>query len=178
MIQPAAREFDVIAGQSRRDEVRAGFDAVRDHVMLGPVEGLAPFNLDDVGAGAPNARAHRVEQIGQVDDLRFPRGVAQEGRAFGQRRRHHQVLRPGDRLMRKRDVRAGQPFGTGFNVAVIDLDLGSHTCQPVDVQVDRALADGATARKRDPGATPAGQDRAQHQDRGTHRLDQFVRRLV
>ena len=45
------------------------------------------------------------------------------------------------------------------------------------MQVDGPGADGAAAGQRDPGAALAGEQRAQHQDRGAHGLDEVVGRL-
>ena len=42
------------------------------------------------------------------------------------------------------------------------------------MQVHGAGADGAAAGHRDPGLAQAGQQRAEHEHRGAHGLDQFV----
>jgi hypothetical protein len=62
--------------------------------------------------------------------------------------------------------------------AVVDADLGTQRLQALDVQVDRARADGAAAGQRDLGIAELRQQRAQHQHRGAHSLDQLVGRDV
>ena len=49
--------------------------------------------------------------------------------------------------------------------------------RPEDVQVDGPRADGAAAGQGDPGAAGARHQRAQHQARSAHGLDQFVGRF-
>ncbi|CFN67231.1 Uncharacterised protein [Bordetella pertussis] len=132
---------------------------------------------DAVGAVALDARAHLDEQLGQVDHFGFARGIFQHGLAFGQHRRHQQVLGAGDGDHVGADRGALQARGARHHEAVLDLDLGAQRRQPLDVLVDRPLADRAAARQADAGLAEAGQQRAQHQDRGAHGLDQLVRRF-
>ncbi|KAG1433795.1 hypothetical protein G6F57_021917 [Rhizopus arrhizus] len=69
-----------------------------------------------------------------------------------------------------------QALGRGLDEAVLDHDLGAQRLQALDVLVDRARTDRAAARQRHFRSAEAGQQRAQHQDRGAHGLDQLVRR--
>ena len=63
----------------------------------------------------------------------------------------------------------------GFDVAVILNNGCTQTFQTFDVEVDGASADGTATRQRDASApAAAGDQRAENQRRGTHRLDQFV----
>ena len=55
---------------------------------------------------ALDARAHLVEAIGEVFDLRLAGRVADQRRALGQRRRHHRVMRAADRDLGKFDLGA------------------------------------------------------------------------
>ncbi len=55
-------------------------------------------------------------------------------------------------------------------------DLGAHGLQPLDVQVDGALADGASARQRDAGLPEPGHQGPEREDGGAHRLHQLVGR--
>ncbi|MNI68129.1 hypothetical protein D3C73_1238040 [compost metagenome] len=60
---------------------------------------------------------------------------------------------------------------------MFNADFRAQRGQALDVLVHRPLADGAAARQADAGFAEAGQQRAQHQDRRAHRLDQVVRRF-
>ena len=66
-----ALERDPLAGDRAGDEERAGLDAVRDDVVLGAVQFLHAFDDDAARAGAFDLRAHLVEEIREIDDLRF-----------------------------------------------------------------------------------------------------------
>ncbi len=58
-----------------------------------------------------------------------------------------------------------------------EADLRAQRRQPLEMQIDRAGADGAAAGEGDPGAAEAGQQRPEDQHRGAHGLDQVVGRL-
>jgi len=62
----------------------------------------------------------------------------------------------------------------GDDVAALDLDLGAHLFQRLEMQIDRAGADGAAAGQRHLGFAAAGQQRAQHQHRGAHLAHQII----
>ena len=68
-------------------------------------------------------------------------------------------------------------IGGGFDIAVLLRDLGAQTFQTLDVQVDGAGADGASAGQRDAGAATARYQRSQDERGGAHGLDQFIRRF-
>jgi hypothetical protein len=60
---------------------------------------------------------------------------------------------------------------------VLDLDVGAHLAQALEMEIDRPGADGTPARQGDARAPVPGQQRPEHQHRGPHRLDQIVGRL-
>jgi hypothetical protein len=68
--------------------------------------------------------------------------------------------------------------GARDDVAVLDMDRGAHRLQTLDVLVDRTRADRAAAGQRHPRFAEAREQRAEHEDRRAHRLDQLVGRLA
>src|SRR6202008_2472841 len=74
------------------------------------------------------------------------------------------------------DARAVEPLRLRVDVAALDADLGAHRLEPGDVQVDRALADGAAARQRHARLAVPRDQRAEHKDGRAHGLDQLVGR--
>ena len=78
--------------------------------------------------------------------------------------------------MSKTILRALQPRGPRGDVAVLEVDLGAHRLQALDVLVDRAQADRAAAGQRHARLAAARDQRPQHQDRGAHRLHELVGR--
>ncbi len=171
------RDRDIVTEHRASHQIGASFDPIRNDGVLGPAQGITPLDEQDVGTGTLDGGSHRIEQVGQVDDLRLLRAVAQHRRALGQGGGHHQVLGTGHGFAGKGEVGRVELVRPGLDVAVLEPDLGTHPDQALDVEVDRALADGAAAGQRHPRAAVAGQQRPQHQDRGPHRLDQVVGRL-
>ena len=172
---------DVTAGGGDRAQKGAGLDAVGHHLVRGAVQALDALDANAARAMALDARAHADQQLGQVGDFGFLGGVFQHRLAFGQRSGHEEVLGSGDGHHVGGDARAAQAAAAGrqarHHVAVLDLDLRAHGLQALDVLVHRPRADGAATRQRHPRAAKARQQRAQHQHRRAHGLDQLVRRL-
>ena len=171
-----AGEHGAAARRGHGGEVGAGFDAVRHHAVGGAMQPLDAFDDDAIGACAADARAHRAKARGEVDDLRLARRVLQHGRAGGERRRHHQVLGAGDGDEVEHEARAGEPRRARADVAAVEIDLGAHRHEALDVQVDRTQADAASARQRHARFAAARDERAQREDRRAHRLHQLVGR--
>jgi hypothetical protein len=89
-------QADVAAGDGGGHQVGARLDAIGQHLVVRAVQGLDAVDHDLVGASALDARAHRDQEIREIDDLRFAGGVLDDRLPVGQRGRHHQVLGPGD----------------------------------------------------------------------------------
>ena len=147
VVGTATDDLHRLAEQRPGDQVRPGLDAVRDDLVRRAVQRLAPLDRDLVGAGPGNRGPHGIQHGGQVDDLGLLGAVAEHGGPVGQRRGHHQVLGGADAADRTGVAHPVQPLGPGFDVTVLQRDLGPHLFQPLEVQVDRALADGAAARQ-------------------------------
>src|ERR1019366_10074871 len=88
-----------------------------------------------------------------------------------------QVFGAGDGNFVEDNFGAFKPIGSGLDVAVFLRDFGAQTFQTLDVEIDGAGPDGASAGQRDAGAAAAGYERSQDERRGPHRLDQFIRRF-
>ena len=58
---------------------------------------------------------------------------------------------------------------------MLNSDRRAHRLKSLDVLIDRAHADRAPTGQRNAGLTATRQQRAQHQHRGTHGLDQLIR---
>ena len=97
--------------------------------------------------------------------------------SFGQGGGHHHVA--GSRHgaaegPAQMQMASAQPGGLGDDVAPFDADLGPERPQPLEMQVDRPIADVAAAGKRDAGFAPLGQQRPQHAETGPHPADKLV----
>ena len=114
---------------------------------------------------AADVSPHGGEQGGQVGHLGLLGAVAQDGRALGQGGGHQQVLGAGDGLAGEGEIDPAQTVAAGGEVIPGNEDLGTHAFQPLEVEVDLALADGAASGHRDPGRAAAGQHGAEQQHR-------------
>jgi hypothetical protein len=164
------------AGGGRGHEEGAGLDAVGHDRMARSGQPLDPLHRDDVGAGAANARAHRVEAVRQVDDLGLSCGVLEHRHAVREAGGHHQVLGAGHGHEVHDVPRSLQASRARFDVALLDANLGPESLQTLHVLVDRPQPDGAAARERHARVPAAGEERPEHQDRGPHGLHELVRR--
>src|SRR5262249_61431007 len=81
---------------------------------------------------------------------------------------HDQVLGAGYSLLGKFYFTASQAFGSGDDITAVQDNSGPHFLEPGQVEIDRPLADGATAWKRDSCFAKSGDQRSQRQNRGSH----------
>src|SRR5574343_58493 len=139
------QQADVAASDRRGTEIGAGLDAVGHDRVRRAVQLVDALDADDVGAGAGDAGAHRDQAIGQVDHFRLTRGIFDDRFALGQASGHHQVLGAGHGAHVGADASALQAGRLGMDVALLDLDLGAHRLQTLDVLVNRPGADGTAA---------------------------------
>eukprot|EP01022_Parablepharisma_sp_SALTPOND_P017907 TRINITY_DN290_c1_g1_i2.p1 TRINITY_DN290_c1_g1~~TRINITY_DN290_c1_g1_i2.p1 ORF type:complete len:1623 (-),score=570.02 TRINITY_DN290_c1_g1_i2:20056-24924(-) len=169
-----AAQGHVATGGRHRAQEGAGLDAIGNDFMGRAMKLLDTLDHQAIGADAVDLRAHLHQQVGQVAHFGFARGVFQHGLAVRQDRCHQQVLSAGDGDHVGDDARTLQALGLGMDVATLDMDVGTHGLQALDVLVHRTRTDGAATRQRHLGLAEARQQRAQYQDRGAHGLDQLV----
>ena len=91
---------------------------------------------------------------------------------------HQDVLGAAHGHLREDHFSALQTSGGngGDDIAALDLDLGTHGLQGLQMQIHRAGADGAAAGQGHLGIAEAGQQRTQHQHRGAHLAHQIIGR--
>ena len=168
----------VTAGDGAGDDQGAGLDPVGNDPVRGAGQRRHALDLDPRGTGAVDASSHRVEARGEIRHLGLARGILDDRRALSERCRHHEVLgaRHGHHV--EGDRRAAKPAGSGDDVAVLDRDLRTELGQALQVLIDGAHADRASAGQRDARRAVTGDERAEHEDRGTHGRHELVRRLV
>jgi len=80
------------------DHQRAGFNLIRnDGVRAAALQRIHAANADDIRTRAFDAAAHRIEKVGQIDDVRFLGGIVNRGDALCAGGRQHDVDRAADR---------------------------------------------------------------------------------
>ena len=89
----ALADFDLAAGEGGGDRVGARFEAVGDDLVLAAAQAFDALDLDGVGAGAGDARAHAGEHLGGALDFGLGGGVDDARAAAGGGGGEHEVLR-------------------------------------------------------------------------------------
>ena len=133
-----------------------------------PCRRSAPLTVMQVGADALDVGAHLDEHAREVLDVRLAGGVADHGRARGQRGGHQRVLGGHHRGLVHEDVGRPQPARRRSST----ISRPHSTTAPiarkrVEVRVQAAAADHVAARRRHHGA--AGSGRAAGRRAGTTR---------
>ena len=172
-----ALQQHIAPGHGGRHHQRAGLNAIGHDTVVQRAQFRDALHPDGAGAGTLDPGAHALERLRQVHDLRLTGGIFQHGLSLGQGSRHQQILRAAHRWQIQVDARADQLLGPGVEVSLFQIDFGAHRFQPLGMQIDGPGADGASARKRDPGASETRQQGAQHQYRGAHGAHHIVGRL-
>ena len=181
VVGAAVAQHDVAAGGGHRAQEGAGLDAVGHHRCVQPCSCSTPWMRMRLvpwpSIFAPIAISISARSAISGSCAAFSSTVSPSASAAAISR----FSVPVTVTMSVRDARALQARAAlrqlGDHVAVLDLDLGAHRLQALDVLVDRARADGAAAGQRHRGLAEARQQRAQHQHRGAHGLHQLVRRF-
>ncbi len=104
-------------------------------------------------------------------------GVFQHGFAVGQNRRHQQVLRAADRRHVEGNVGPRKFVAAAEDIAVFQVEAGSHFFHALEVLIHRTRADGAPAGQGHAGLPDARQQGAQTEHGSPHGFDQLVRRF-
>ena len=167
---------DVAAGNGGRDEMGAGFDTVRQGSVARRFEGAYAFDGEGGGADAADFRSHGVQAVGEVADFGLAGGVAEDGGAFGECGGHEQVFGARDGHHVHEEAAAAQ-FAAGFDVAFVDVDMGTEGLHAFDVLIHGAGTDGTTAGQGDASLSETGKQRSQHENAGAHGFDELVRRF-
>ena len=141
------RQAHLATRGGRGAKIGAGLDAVRHDAMRRAVQGSHALNPDHVAAGTRNACAHGDQAIGQVDYFRLARRVLDHRFALSQAGGHHQVFGAGHGHHIGEQAGPLQPRRAGMHIALLDIDLGAHRGQTLDMLIHRSRADGATTRK-------------------------------
>ena len=177
-LELGALQRHLAAGDRRGAGVGAGLDPVGHHFVGRAVQPGHPVDRQLGRADAFDLGAHRLQQVAQVDDLGLARGIVEHAAARPEHRVHDRVLGRPDRDDRKAEPAAGQAAvrRDRADVARGEFDMGAERLQRLQVQVDRPIADRATAGQRHGRLAGAREQRAQNEDRRAHLAHQVVRR--
>src|ERR1700682_5454531 len=175
----AMGQSDIAASDGAGDEKSARFEAVGNDGVRGAAKFVNAANAQGRRFVAADIRAHLAQQVNKVGDFGFAGGVFENGLAIGESGGHENIFRSGYRDFIEQDAGATK-FSVvgnfGEDVAVLGGNFGTHFFQRGKMQVDRARADGASARQRNVRCAGAGKSGAESKDGGAHGFDEFVGR--
>ncbi len=162
----AALDPQLAAGHAGQRHERGDLDVVGRDGVLAAAELRHPVDVHDVRADALDRRAHLVEHAREVLHVRLGGGVADHGRALGQRGGHQRVLGAHHgRLVHEEVGRAQAAVGRAHADLAVVLDLGAERAEGVEVRIEAAAADHVAARRRHQRAAEAGEQRPGDEER-------------
>ena len=169
---------ELAAGGSHCRHVGAGLDLVGNDAVGTAAETLHAADLDGVGAGALDVRAHGVQEVGQIHDVRLLGSIFDGGDAVSQRSGHHDVHggTHGDNVQIHRRAGETAVFGGGVDEAALHGDVGSHGGEALDVLIDGTDAEVAAAGHGHGRLPEAAQQGAQQVVAGADTAGQVVGR--
>ena len=135
------------AGGGAGDHIGPGLYLVGDNRVAAAVEGVRAVDLDGVRAGAAHVRAHGVEEVREVDDVRLLGGGLDYGAAAGHAGREDDVHRRADADLVEVNLGAVELAvgGLGVDKAAGDLHVGAQGGHALDVLVYGPDAEVAAA---------------------------------
>ena len=147
------------AGDARRTGIAAGLDPVGHHFIFAAVQSLDPVDDEVRRADALDLRAHRHQQVAEVDDLRLARGIEQLGPALGEHRRHHSILGRANRNDGEAEIAARQAAlrRARPHIAGRQLDFGAHALRALSGEGRSAGRRSRSRRAATPSPHPSAQ---------------------
>ena len=140
----------------------------------GAVEVLHAAYLDNVGACTEDIRAHAVEAVGEVDNVRLLRCVFDYCEAVSLDRRHDGVDGGSDSVLVKEDLGSDQLIGAEIHHSAVDLVLSAERRETLEVLVDGTVAEIAAAGHGYVSAVEAPEQSPEEIGGGSHELRLLV----
>lgn len=121
---------------------------------------LDAADLDNVGACAADVRAHRVQEVREIDDVRLTRRVLDDRKAPGLDSCEDDIHRRADRHHIEINVGAAQRVGRNLDHTVVERIGAAQRVEALDVLVDRPHAEITAAGQRHNRARKTPEQRA------------------
>jgi len=145
-----SHQFDVAACNRCGTGIATRLDPVGHYGVGCTMQPVAPFDRQRFGADPVYAGAHRDQTATQIDNLGFARGIFDDAGALRSDSDHQRVFRGTDRHDRKAHCAAGNAPARRrhFHIAREHFDRCTECIERFQVQIDRAVADGAPTGQR------------------------------
>ena len=158
-------------------KVPASMRSGNDIVCSTAVQPIDPLDLQPARAVADDLGAHLVQEFREITHLGLAGGALDNGEPLRARGGHHDVV--GAKHSRaeftaEEDFLADEIRLGDVNIAAFAVRGRAEFREPLEVNVNRAIADGAAAGLRNRGVAVARDDWAEHANRGAHLTDEFI----
>ena len=173
-------DSDLSAGRGGSRHISAGLDLIRDDRISHAAQIIYAADLDDVGTGAADVGAHRVEEVRQIDDMRLLSGILEDRLTLRLDGGKHQVDGRADGNGIEVDTRAVEgTLCTALDDSAVDeVVLRAHQRKALKVLVDRTNTEVTAAGKGDLGVMKTSEQRAQKVVGRTHAAHVLADRLI
>jgi hypothetical protein len=168
---------DFAIGDGSGNKEGARFNSVRQDRVLAAIQFGDPLNFEVMAADSMNLRAHLHEHVAQIDHFRLAGGALDTGCARCEDGGHDHVRGASDRrsvASSKIQVVAPEAGSIDMDVSVADIDLATESLEALQVEIDRARPDHATAGEGDFRLPQTTDQRPQQADGGPHLANQLV----
>ena len=128
----------------------SGFDLIRDDGVLCTMKLLNALDTDDISTCALYIGSHTVEEVGNINDVRFLSRVLDDGLTLCHSSCHHDVDGGSYADNIEVDVTSDKLISFGIN-DVLNVDLSTKRCKSLDMLVNRTKPDMASAGKCNSG---------------------------
>ena len=144
-----ALKQNVSTSRGHSHSVGASLNTIRHDRIRHAFELIDALNTNSGRSLAFDLRAHRFQHVGNIDNFGLTRGVINGGIPFREGRSHHCVLCRADGRKRQINNRTVQSANSGgFDITLLDNNVGAHRFKGIKVKVHRARTDCAATRKR------------------------------
>src|SRR6476661_5544789 len=136
MTGAASIERDCSPCNGPSHQIRAGFDAIWNDVVIASVQLTDAFDRDDIRPGTDDASPSLHEKVREIRDLRFLRSIFNDRGSLSERRSHHQIFCPGNRWRVAIDLSTLQPLRFGANIPVFHRNFRTHFGKSGKMEID------------------------------------------
>src|SRR6185295_16195489 len=136
MTGAASIERDGSPRNGASHQIRAGFDAIWNDVVIASGQLTDTFDRDDIRPSTDDASPSFYKKIREIRDLRFLRSIFNDRGSLRERRSHHQIFCSGNRWRVAIDLSTYQPFRFGTNIHVFHRNFRTHFGKSGKMKID------------------------------------------
>src|SRR5438128_554924 len=179
MLRLRSLNGDSLAANCTSHEKCPRFDPVWDHLVFRPVQLGHPFNYEASRSSAFDLCAHLVQKIREIHYFRLLCRALNNGHTVSEHSGHHHIVGAQDcrtKFALHIDYRSRQSRSKDFDVATFHAHRGPKCLETFQMQINRSIANDATAWQGDGRFFATAQQWPEHTNRSAHFANDVVRR--